>query len=135
VHHGIDEPGGWKPINVYGGKMENDLYTVNRRAGVRFLDLDPAARTALDAAIRPLVDLSEKDWPAQGAIRLGQIEKDRPGPTFMLKLGPSLRAFVRPTPGGKPEVLDFIHQETIDWVKSLDSTHEPSAPVEAGQLS
>lgn len=32
----------------------------------------------------------------------------------MLKLGPSLRAFVRPTPSGKPEVLDFVRQELLD---------------------
>jgi hypothetical protein len=101
--------------------METDLYTVDSGTLLWFLRLDPTEREALDAAIASLVDLPEKDWPTKGAIRL-----DLPRPTFMLKLGPSLRAFVRPNPGGKPEVQDFVHQETIDWLKSLVSTQESS---------
>jgi hypothetical protein len=82
------------------------------------------------SAIAPLVDLPEKDWPAKGAILINPSQ-----PTFMLKLGPSLRAFVRPTPGGKPEVQDFVHQETLDMFKSRTSTQEPSAPLTAGKPS
>jgi hypothetical protein len=97
---------------------------------LRFTGLKPAEREALDAAIASLADLPERDWPTKGAIRLGLPET-----TFMLKLGPSLRAFVRPTPGGKPKVLDFVNQETIDWFRSLASTHEPSALLGAGSTS
>ena len=59
--------------------METDHFTVHRRALLWFLELDPAARAALDAAIAPLVNLPEKEWPTKGAIRLGKIERTGAG--------------------------------------------------------
>jgi hypothetical protein len=118
-----------------GGGTETDLYTVHRRAVLWFLELDPAERAALDAAIAPLVDLPEEDWPTKGAIRLRQIETDRPGVTYMLKLDPSLRAFVRPSPNGKPELLFFVHQELLDLFQEQGSASESSAPLGAGKIS
>jgi hypothetical protein len=128
--HEVDEPGENWPIFTPEGNMETELCTIDSGAMLWFLRLDPADRAALDAAITPLVDLPENDWPAKGAIRLGL-----PKPTFMLKLGPRLRVFVRPTPGGKPFIQDFVHQETLDWFKSLVSTQEPSAPLRTGKPS
>jgi hypothetical protein len=118
-----------------GGGTETDLYTVHRRAVLWFLELDPAERADLDTAIAPLVDLPEEGWPTKGAIRLRQIEPDRPGVTYMLKLGPSLRVFIRPTPGGKPEVLAFVHQEMLDLFKERSSASESSAPLGVGKTS
>jgi hypothetical protein len=103
--------------------METPRYTVHRRALLSESTLTPAEREALETAIAPLVKLPEKDWPSTGAIRLGL-----PEPTFFIKLGPSLRVFVRPTPGGKPEVLDFVHQELLDrYFKPLRSTKKSLA--------
>jgi hypothetical protein len=103
--------------------METELYTVDDGTLLWFTGLKPAERKALDMAIASLVDLPEKDWPAKGAIRLAL-----PKPTFMLKLGPSLRAFVRPNPGGKPIVQDFVNQETLDrYFKPPSSTKKAAA--------
>lgn len=105
--------------------METDLYTVDDGTLLWFRGLDPEERRALDAAIAPLVGLPEEEWPSKGAIRLSL-----PQPTFMLKLGPQLRAFVRPTPDGRPEVQDFVHQRTLDqYFKPLVSTPDSPAAV------
>jgi hypothetical protein len=53
----------------------------------------------------------------------------------MLKLGPRLRAFVRPTPDGKPEVLDFVRQAMLDMIGERIRASEPPAPLEAGKTS
>jgi hypothetical protein len=110
--------------------METELFTVDDEALLWFFGLKPAQREALDAAIARLANRPEKDWPAEGAIRL-----DLPEPTFMLKLGPSLRAFVRPTSSGKPFVMDFVKQETLDWLRSLESAKERATSVEVGTPS
>ncbi|MGP0063106.1 MAG: hypothetical protein ACLQGP_05810 [Isosphaeraceae bacterium] len=110
--------------------METDLFTVDDGALLWFTGLDLEKREALDAAIARLANRPEKDWPAEGAIRLGL-----PEPTFMLKLGPRLRAFVRPTSSGKPLVLDFVNQETLDWFRSLETAEREASPLEVGTPS
>jgi hypothetical protein len=92
--------------------METELYNIHRRALLGESTLTAAERKALETAVAPLVNLPEEEWPSKGAIRLSL-----PEPTFLIKLDPSLRVFVRPTPGGKPEVLDFVYQETLDMLK------------------
>jgi hypothetical protein len=118
-----------------GGGTETDLYLVHRRAVLKLLELDPADRAALDAAIARLVDLPEQDWPSAGAIPPRRREGDRPVDRYMLELGPSLRAFVRPTPGGKPEVLDFLSQEFLDMFKESLKATEPPTSLGADQTS
>jgi hypothetical protein len=110
--------------------METDHFTVDDGALLKFFGLKPAEREALDAAIGRLANRPEKDWPAEGVIRL-----TLPEPTFMLKLGPSLRAFVRPSPSGKPFVMDFVKQETLDWLRSLESAQKQATPLEVGTPS
>src|SRR5262249_23167818 len=115
--------------------METELYSIHRRALLGESTLTAAERKALETAVAPLVNLPEEEWPNKGAIRLRQIETDRPGVTYMLKLDPSLRAFVRPSPGGKPELLGFVHQELLDLFKEQNSASESSAPLVAGKTS
>ena len=110
--------------------METEHFTVDDGALLEFTGLKPAEREALEAAIDRLANRPEKDWPFEGAIRL-----TLPVPTFMLKLGPSLRAFVQPTPSGKPFVMDFVKQETLDWLRSLESAQEQAPPLEVGTPS
>jgi hypothetical protein len=110
--------------------METELFTVDDGALLWFTGLDRAQREALDAAIVRLANRPASDWPAEGAIPL-----TLPEPTFMLKLGPKLRAFVRPTPSGKPYVQDFVNQATLDWIKSLEAAAREAAPLEVGSSS
>jgi hypothetical protein len=110
--------------------METELFTVDDGALVKFTGLDRAQREALDAAIAPLVNRPDEEWPATGAIRLTLAQ-----PTFRLKLGPELRVFVRPTPSGKPFVLDFVNQRTLDWLKSLEAAAQAATPHEVGSSS
>ncbi len=83
--------------------METEHFTVDDGALLGFFGLKPADREALDAAIGRLANRPEKDWPAEGAIRL-----TLPKPTFMLKLGPSLR--IRSTDSKWETVRDGFRQ-------------------------
>ena len=57
---------------------------------------------------RPLSKLPEERWPTAGAIRLESAD-----PLYMVRVDDSLRAFVRPTAGKQPELLDLIRHETL----------------------
>jgi hypothetical protein len=108
--------------------METDLFTVHNRALSWFGSLTPEERAALDALIAPLVNLPEEAWESRGGTRLSLRE-----PVFRFNLdADDIRVFVRPNPGGKPEVVDFAHQETIDWLRALDRGPESAAPQEVG---
>ena len=64
---------------------------------------------AVNAAISPLADLPESQWPTQGAKRLSL--KDT---VYVVPVDDSIRAYVRPRPGKRPEVVDFARQEMLD---------------------
>jgi hypothetical protein len=101
--------------------METDLFTLDNRGLAFFGSFSREEREALDALIAPLVNLPEKEWESRGGTRLS-LPKNIPMlplPIYRFDLGPSIRVFVHPNPGGKPEIVDFMHQETIDWWRSM----------------
>jgi hypothetical protein len=89
--------------------MSRVRFRLHRRAQLAYHTLTPGERDALDAAVSRLVDLPEEDWPGASAIRLDSAE-----PLYVLKIDRSLRALVRPAPGGQPEVEDLVRHETLE---------------------
>ena len=76
-----------------GGRMDNPLYTIHRRALLAESMLRAEDRKALEATVASLAGLPETDWPSKGGMRLSL-----PEPTFLFDLGPSLRVFSDPSP-------------------------------------
>jgi hypothetical protein len=109
--------------SLFGGVMENVRFAVHDRASQAVSLLNPSERKALEAAIAPLVDLPPRDWEKKGAIRLRL-----PEPTFMLKFEQRLRAIIRPTSGGQPELLDLVSHETLQLFREADAARKTSAP-------
>ena len=62
----------------------------------------------MKAAVSPLSSLPVKRWPAAGAKKLASEE-----PLYLVRVDESLRAIVRPVPGARPEVLDFVRHEIL----------------------
>lgn len=89
--------------------MDDPLYTIHARALLAESVLTAEDRKALEATVAPLVGLPEEDWPSKGGRRLSLHE-----PTFLFDLGPTFRVFLQPKPDGRPEVLDFVDQESLD---------------------
>jgi hypothetical protein len=110
-----------------GGRMDNPLYTIHNRALLSESTLNAGERKALEETVAPLVGLPEKDWPSKGGTRLSL-----PDPIFRFNLGPSLRVFLQPGPDGRPVVLDFFHQEFLDWWSFLEESQRSAAPLEVG---
>jgi hypothetical protein len=88
--------------------MINGRFTVNSRALTGYYAISQAERNALHRAVDLLADVPEDRWPAAGAARL-----DSPVPLYLVWVDDSLRAIVRPTADGKPEVLDLVRHETL----------------------
>lgn len=86
-------------------------FAIHHAAFTGYMTLTPEERVAIQAAIDPLVDRPEEEWTAHGAIRLGSAE-----PLYLLKIDASLRAIVRPAPGGRPELLDLVRHETLEFM-------------------
>jgi len=91
--------------------MTSVPFAIHHRAFTGYTTLTPEERVAIQAAIDPLVDRPEEEWTAHGAIRLGSAE-----PLYLLKIDPSLRAIVQPTSGGRPELLDLVRHETLEFM-------------------
>ena len=99
--------------------MTSVPFAIHHRAFSGYTTLTPEERAAIQAAIDPLVDRPEEEWTAHGAIRLGS-----PQPLYLLKIDASLRAIVQPTPGGRPELLDLVRHETLEFMfGNQDSLH------------
>jgi hypothetical protein len=88
--------------------MPNARFTVNSRALLSYNGLTSKERRALSAALAPLSKLPEEQWPTAGAIRLETAD-----PLYMVRVDDSLRAFVRPTSGKLPELLDLARHEML----------------------
>ena len=88
--------------------MSDTRFLVHRRAFLAYNTLSPSEREALAQAITPLIDAKENRWPKAGAVRLESVE-----PLYMVRVDDSLRAIIRPNPGGRPEVLDLIRHEML----------------------
>lgn len=88
--------------------MSNARFTVNSRAWPGYHVLTSKERRAIATALAPLSKLPEEQWPTAGAIRLESAD-----PLYMVRVDDSLRAFVRPTSDGKPELLDLVRRETL----------------------
>jgi hypothetical protein len=109
--------------------MTSTSFPINHRAFMGYTTLTPEERAAIQAAIDPLVDRPEAEWTAHGAIRLKSS-----APLYLLKVDSSLRAYVQPTPEGRPELLDLIRQETIDYLlRNRAPEGEPSNQVPSAQ--
>jgi hypothetical protein len=91
--------------------MTSVPFAIHHGAFMAYTTLTPEERAAIQAAIDPLVGHPEEEWTARGAIRL-----ESPEPFYLLKIDPSLRAIVRPTSGGRPEVFDLVRHETLEFM-------------------
>lgn len=89
--------------------MNNLPFTLHRRAELGYSTLAPVERDALLAAIAPLAKLPENLWPAAGAVRL-----DSADPLYFVRVDTSLRAIIRPTLEGRPEILDLVRHEFLE---------------------
>jgi hypothetical protein len=89
--------------------MSHLRFLLHRRALSAYHALSRTEREALETAVGALVDLPEERWGAAGAARLESAE-----PLYLLRPDSSLRAIVRPTPGGQPEILDLVRHETLE---------------------
>jgi hypothetical protein len=83
-------------------------FLLHRRALVAFNGLASAERDALETALAPLADLSVDQWSTRGAIRLATHQ-----PLYVVRVDASLRALVRPAPGGEVELVDLVRHETL----------------------
>ena len=92
-----------------GEAMSDQHFTIHRRAWLAYNVITPKERAAVDAAVERLADLPEERWEEAGAARLETAE-----PLYVVNVDRSLRAFVRPTPGGRPELDDLLRQEMLD---------------------
>jgi hypothetical protein len=100
-------------------------FPINHRAFMGYTTLTPEEQAAVQAAIEPLIARPEQEWTAHGAIRL-----EYPEPVYLLKVDPNLRAIVQPTPEGRPELLDLIYRETLEFLsKSWAGGGMPSSKV------
>ncbi len=66
--------------------MDPVPFAINHQIFMGFTTLTPEEREAVKAAIAPLMDHMQRDWPAHGAIRLAS-----PDPLYLLRVDPSLR--------------------------------------------
>src|SRR5947209_5918262 len=93
--------------------MPNPRFTLHPRALPGFNVLTPAERDAVKAALAPLARRPAAAWPKAGAVQLPDEE-----PLFLVRVDDSLRAIVRPGPGGQPEILDLVRHETLQWFRA-----------------
>ena len=89
--------------------MHEQRFTIHRRALLASDGLTPPEREAVAAAMGRLAELPADRWPDAGARRLAEEQ-----PVFLLRLDDSLRVFVRPVPGGQPEILDITRREVLE---------------------
>jgi hypothetical protein len=89
--------------------MSDQRFTIHRRAWLAYNVITPKERAAVDAAVERLADLPEEQWAEAGAARLETAE-----PLYVVNVDRSLRALVRATPGGRPELDDLVRQERLD---------------------
>jgi hypothetical protein len=99
-------------------------FSINHQAFMGYTLLTSEEQAAVRAAIEPLIDRPEQEWPAQGAIRL-----EYPQPVYFLKVDPSLRAYVQPTPEGRPELLDLVRRERLEFFRNQAGEDKPSHTV------
>jgi hypothetical protein len=96
--------------------MNDSRFTFRRLALFGYYNLSPAEQDDVVAAITRLVELPVKQWPKAGAIKLKKKE-----PLYMVSVNDDLRAFVRPIPGGPPEVVDLMHKDTLMMFANKES--------------
>jgi hypothetical protein len=86
-------------------------FPIHHQTFMGFTTLAPQEQEAIKAAIQRLVDRPEEEWTAHGAIPLASSTR-----LYLLKVDPSLRAIVQPTPEGRPELLDIFRHETLKYL-------------------
>jgi hypothetical protein len=90
--------------------MEVGAFKLHRRVrqGLPQLDADEQGRVLETLAALGKTPASQ--WPPEKARRLPS------DPTmFLVRVDDSLRLFVQVVEGQQPEVLDIVHQETLDF--------------------
>jgi hypothetical protein len=110
--------------------MDNPLYTIHNRALAAESMLNADERRLLEDTAARLIRLPEKEWESRGGPPLATRER-----RFLFDLSPSLRVFLRPGTDGRPEVMDFVTQEFLDWWESLDETKESAGRRKARSRS
>jgi hypothetical protein len=88
--------------------MVPSRFLLHRRAQLGYSILTQTEREALEASIAPLLGLPEVQWQSARVARLEGEE-----PFYVVKVDDSLRALVRPTREGPPEVLDLVRHELL----------------------
>jgi hypothetical protein len=93
--------------------MSDHRFLLQHRAQVAYSVLTAAEKAAVVKALASLARRPPERWPAKGVVRLAS-----PEPLYFVKVDDSLRAFVRPAAEGRPEVVDVVRQETLDFLKA-----------------
>jgi hypothetical protein len=90
--------------------MEVGTCTFHRLAKMKFHQLDSDEQARVRETLAALVETPVAQWPPEKARRL-------PGDPamFLVRVDDSLRLFVQVVEGRQPEVLDIVHQETLDF--------------------
>jgi hypothetical protein len=89
--------------------MGDRRFLLHSSALLAYSVLTTDEKEALDKLLASLARRPPERWPAKGVVRL-----DSPEPLYFLEVDKSLRAFVRPAEGGRPELLDLVRQELLD---------------------
>lgn len=89
--------------------MAKSRFYIHRRAMLAFDELTTSERNALEETMASLADLPPDKWSGAKVVRL-----DTPQPLYLLRIDDSLRALVRPSLGGQPEIVDFVRHETLE---------------------
>ena len=72
-----------------------------------------------DATLAKLAEVSLRQWPRQGVVRISPDE-----PLYMVPVDDSLRVILRAGEGEQPEAQDIVRHETLQWFQTAeDPTH------------
>lgn len=68
-----------------------------------FYNLPAKEKEAIKAALAPFAKVPEEEWPRLGAKKLTLKPVE-----YLIPVGEKWRAFLRPNPGGLPELADIV---------------------------
>ena len=108
--------------------MDTPLYTIHARALLSESTLNAEERKILEETVAPAGRAAGEGMAIQGRMATLPTRTD----LHVRPRSKSARVYLQPMPDGRPEVLDFVHQETLDWLWSHGKKSEAKRPRKAG---
>ena len=96
--------------------MEATTWKLHRRVKTALQQTEPDERAAIEERLAALFAVPVSQWSATVARRLSGEQ-----PRYPAYLDDSWRAYVEVIEGQPPEVLDLVHQVTLDWMANAAS--------------